>query len=55
MDLIIGLIIAVAGVGFMFYMLTPDNMPDNLIGYFFKILLMGLGIVLIGFAVLAFL
>jgi hypothetical protein len=53
MDLIFGLVIALAGVGFMYYMLTPDNTPDNLAGYFLKILIGGLGIVLIGFGLLA--
>jgi hypothetical protein len=53
MDLIIGLIIALAGVGFMYWNLTPDSAPESLIGYFIKILLMGIAIVLIGFGLLA--
>jgi len=53
MDLIFGLVIGLLGVGFTYYMLTPDNTPDNLAGYFFKILIGGAGIILIGFALLA--
>jgi hypothetical protein len=53
MDLIFGLVIALAGVGFMYWNLTPDNAPDSLVGYFFKILAMGIAIVLIGFGLLA--
>jgi hypothetical protein len=53
MDLIIGAIIALAGIGFMFWNLTPDNAPDSLAGYFFKILMMGAALVLIGFGILA--
>jgi hypothetical protein len=53
MDLIIGVIIALVGVGFMYWNLTPDNAPDSLVGYFFKILMMGIALVLIGFGILA--
>jgi hypothetical protein len=52
MDLIFGLVIAVAGVLFMYWQLTPDNTPENLGGYFFKIILLGLVIVAIGFGLL---
>lgn len=53
MDLIIGVVIALAGIGFMYWNLTPDSMPDNLAGFFFKILMMGTALVLIGFGILA--
>lgn len=53
MDLIIGAVIALAGIGFMYWNLTPDSMPDNLAGFFVKILMMGIAIVLIGFGILA--
>jgi hypothetical protein len=53
MDLIFGAVIALVGIGFMYWNLTPDSMPDNLAGFFLKILIMGIGIVLIGFGILA--
>jgi hypothetical protein len=53
MDLIFGLVIALLGIGFVFWNLTPDSMPDNLAGFFFKILAMGIAIVVIGFGLLA--
>jgi hypothetical protein len=53
MDLIIGAVIALLGIGFMYWNLTPDSAPDSLAGYFFKILMMGIALVLIGFGVLA--
>jgi hypothetical protein len=53
MQLIIGAIIALAGVLFMYWNLTPDNAPNSLVGYFFKILMMGIALVLIGFGILA--
>jgi hypothetical protein len=53
MDLIIGAVIALLGVGFMYWNLTPDSAPDSLVGYFFKILMMGVALVLIGFGILA--
>ena len=53
MDLIFGVVIALFGSGFMYWNLTPDSAPDGLVGYFFKILLMGISLVLIGFGLLA--
>jgi hypothetical protein len=53
MDLIFGVVIALVGIGFMYWNLTPDSAPDGLVGYFFKILLMGISLVLIGFGLLA--
>jgi hypothetical protein len=53
MDLIFGLVIGLIGVGFTYYMLTPNNTPPNLADYFLKILIGGAGIILIGFALLA--
>jgi hypothetical protein len=53
MDIIFGAIIALVGIGFMYWNLTPDNAPESLVGYFMKILFMGIGLVAIGFGLLA--
>ena len=53
MDLILGAVVALLGVGFVFWNLTPSTWPTNLAGLFLKTIIMGVAIVLIGFALLA--
>lgn len=53
MDLILGAVVALLGIGFVFWNLTPDTWPDNLAGFFWKTIIMGIAIVIVGFALLA--